>query len=132
MRFNFKRFAAVALAAILIQASTSAASADDSGQFAIRQLRTEAGARESVRFNIKTGESWYNWTTWAPKWVKIDENGPVPIGDYDVLLLAGSDKDTAWGLRFDKVSGKTWNFGQKGWEEFSEPAPAPATAAPAK
>jgi len=98
----------------------SAADTEAQPLFEIRQLRVENGQREVVRFNVKTGESWSNWTSSPPEWTKITETGPVPVGDYDVLLLNGPDKDTTWGIRFDKKSGKTWNFGGSGWAEFKE------------
>lgn len=101
---------------------TSNANAEESN-YEFRQIRIEDGSRETVRFNVKTGESWYNWTTTQPIWSRVPEtSGTPPAGNYDVMLLPGITKDTAWTLRVDKISGKAWNFGANGWEEFKEPA----------
>ena len=89
--------------------------------FQIRQERSSNGHRQVVRFNSKTGEAWFNWTTVAPEWTKIAETGPVPPGDYEVLLLPGATSDSNWGLRYDRITGRTWNFGPNGWAEFKEP-----------
>ena len=109
-----------AQAAPAVAADDAAHSGSTAAVFAIAQERSENGHREVIRYNTKTGESWYNWTTVAPEWIKIGEAGPIPAGDYQVLLTPGTSKDTIWGLRFDRVSGRTWNFGGTGWSEFKE------------
>lgn len=103
-----------------LSASTAGADAGARPTFEIRQLRVENGQREIVKFNTETGETWSNWTSSPPQWSKVPENGPVPSGDYDILLLNGPDKDTTWGIRFDRKSGRTWNFGANGWTEFKD------------
>ncbi len=120
---RLKWFPAALFVVVLLTAPLGAA-ADDGGSdgvYGIRQVRAGNGHREAIRFNRKSGEAWTNWTTSSPAWVKVPESGPVPPGDYDVLLLPGVENDSVWVMRFDAKSGKTWNYGSKGWEEFSEP-----------
>lgn len=122
MEMYFKRSFGImpALAALLLLGSTQAAFAEEAPHFKIIQERSGGGDRQVVKFNTKTGEAWSNWTTSAPEWSKIAETGPIPQGDYEVLLLTGKNADSNWGLRFDKITGRTWNFGPNGWQEFKE------------
>jgi hypothetical protein len=90
--------------------------------FVIRQVRTDAGERIVIRLNPLTGESWSNRTTGGTDWTKIAEpEAQLPLGNYDVLLLPGRDKDTFWTLRYDRVTGKTWSWTSDGWAAFVEP-----------
>ena len=131
MKILKQRLGAVFLiaAAVLTGVICPAASAENPGVYQIRQLRIENGHREVIKWNTKTGESWYNWTTVSPEWSKIPESGPVAPGDYEVMMLNGIQKDDVWAIRFEKNSGKTWNYGAKGWEEFKE---APKDGAPSQ
>jgi hypothetical protein len=66
------------------------------------ELRPKGGgaALWAIRFNVTTGES---WMIAGGEAAKIPESGPVPAGDYDVLI----DKDSP-ALRIDRGTGATW------------------------
>ncbi len=69
-----------------------------------------------VRMNNSTGESFFSN---AGTWKKIDDDAPVPAGDYEAKIA--STADFAAVIRFDKISGRTWWTVNNKWTEVKNP-----------
>ena len=69
-----------------------------------------------VRFHTRSGETWHlSGDTFKP----MGEFGKVPVGDFDLTMIA-SKKD--WmAFRLDRKSGKSWLLQANLWAEITEP-----------
>jgi hypothetical protein len=83
--------------------------------YALRYVRL-GNQLHTVRFHTITGETWHiKGDTFEP----LGEFGPVPAGDYDVTLIAGSKN---WmGFRLDRKTGTTWLLKADSWHMVAGP-----------
>src|ERR1043166_4228435 len=89
---------------------------DKAKNFEVRIVKV-GDSYQAIRIRIRTGET---WTAEGTKWLKIADAGPIPAGDYDVLLVA-TEKDYS-AIRYDRVSGSSWLLrGGDKWVKMTEP-----------
>jgi hypothetical protein len=86
-------------------------------------LRTSAEL--AIRFKPATGETWLTIPV-AGRWLKLEESGKIPAGDYDVILTGNND----WPLlRINHATGASWFlkiekqgfFANAKWTKIEEP-----------
>ena len=83
--------------------------------FELRIIRL-GNSFQAIRFNVSTGES---WVMAGEKYDKIPETGPVPVGNYEVIMVAD---DANWmAFRIDRQSGTTWQLRGNKWLKLKEP-----------
>jgi hypothetical protein len=74
----------------------------------------------AIRFKPKTGEA---WELILLSWVKIKDPGPIPAGDYEVVVRPGRKVDDAPVVfRIDQQTGTTWVKGKGEWDKIKEPS----------
>jgi hypothetical protein len=74
---------------------------------------SEEGKTRHVKFNVKTGETWWASNT---EWRKIQEPVPIPESIYDVEIVS---TDESWrAIRIDKRTGDSWKNSRGTWVKF--------------
>ena len=90
------------------------------------ELRAVAGGLigwEAVRFNRRTGAAWTidldpkaAPAVWKFKLTKIADEKVLPLGDYDVQIIASPNGRPAGILRIERSSGKCWVADKHKWQ----------------
>jgi hypothetical protein len=96
----------------------SASATREGGSFVLR-LFNFAGTDNygSMRFNTKTGETWY--TAEELRWQKAGEAEPIPDGEYDISVVPAIKGFAA--SRIDRIKGTTWTLRNRAWVQVQEP-----------
>ena len=84
--------------------------------FEIRHLSLKNGNREIVRFSPTKGDAWLYTNN---QWEKLPEAGPVPSGDYE-MVLAEAVNNAFWATRFERNTGRAWNLSGGKWFDIAE------------
>jgi hypothetical protein len=83
--------------------------------YALRHVRL-GNQLHVLRFHTTTGEAWHiSGGAFDPQ----GETGPVPVGEFDVKMIAGEKKWMAF--RLDRKSGKAWLLQANKWNLAAEP-----------
>jgi hypothetical protein len=72
---------------------------------------------QAIRFSPSRGDS---WIVSDDRWVRITDQGQIPPGRYDVLMLETGRANWS-ALRVEKTSGRAWFASQGRWTEISAP-----------
>lgn len=104
------------IVAILFGISGCGSLGTEHGTYALEIVSlSQEGKTRHVKFNIRTGETWWASNT---EWRKIKDPSPIPESLYDVKIVSTGESWRA--IRIDRNSGTSWKNSRGAWVKFAQ------------